>query len=85
MPKVITLKATGEKITIYNPAEKSKKYAADLKYGVDTNSGKKLTTSKKAWRSGYLAARKDNAKAYNAKKKSKAYYDRKKSLIDVFK
>ena len=85
MPKVITLKATGEKVTIYNPAEKSRKYAADLKYGVDTNSGKKLTTSKKAWRSGYLAARKDNAKAYNAKKKSKAYYDRKKSLIDVFK
>ena len=85
MPRVITLKATGEKITIYNPAEKSKKYAADLKYGVDTNSGKKLTTSKKAWRSGYLAARKDNAKAYNANKKSKAYFEKKKFYSNLFK
>lgn len=84
MPKIITKKDTGEVITIYNPAEKSRKYAQDLSYGFDVVNGKKLTNTKKAWRSGYLQARKDNAKAYKAKQKSKAYFERKRILTSVF-
>lgn len=85
MAKTYYRKDTGEAFTIYNPAEKSQKYASDLKYGVDTNNGKTLTKTQSAWRSGYLKARKDNAKAFKANQKSKAYFERKKELTSVFK
>lgn len=85
MPKVLTRKDTGEVITIYNPAEKSRKYASDLHYGVDTVRGNDLTDTQLAWRSGYLKARKDNAKAYKANQKRKAYKKRKNQLTSVFK
>ena len=84
MAKQIRLKSTGEIITVFNPQERSKKYCDDLKFGFDTVSGKKLTKNQKSWRSGYLKARKDNANAWKAKQRSKAYFDRKRSLEQVF-
>lgn len=79
--KIIS-KFTGKPVTLLNPAEKARKAAAELKLGVHgTNEGRKkydkngkpkrLTKSEKAWRSGYLAARKDEAKAYKANLKKK--------------
>ena len=84
MPKIYIRKDTGEAFTIYNPAEKSEKYASDLKYGVDTVRGNELSDTQAAWRSGYLKARKDNAKAYKANQKRKAYSKRKKQLSAAF-
>ena len=76
---------TGKDITLLNPSEKSKKYASELKTGHRyTNKGEykvdkdgvvlNLDCCSASYRMGYLAARKDNAKVYNAKMgiKSKA-------------
>lgn len=64
--------------TFLNPHGKGAKYAAELKYKtrftncgdykVDSN-GEPLALTKTgaAWRSGYLQAQKDSAKAYNAR------------------
>lgn len=70
---------TGKKITLLNPAEKAKKYSKELKTNVArTNDGKyklknkkavRLTKSQRAYRAGYLSARSDGAKVFNAKKK----------------
>ena len=68
----------GNEVTLLNPAEKGRKFADELKNGVKlTNKGQlkmskdskpiRLTDTEKAYRSGYLSARKDSAKAYNAK------------------
>ena len=85
MPKTYIRKDTGEAFTVFNPSEKSQKYAYDLHIGIDSVSGEKLTTAKKAWRSGYLQARKDNAKAYKAKKfKSRDYAKRQKMYNKIF-
>lgn len=73
-------KRTGKNVTLLNPAEKGRKYAAELKAGIHaTNDGKvkknkagkriRLSDTQKAYRSGYLTARKDNAKCYKAKKR----------------
>ena len=75
----------GRKIVLLNPAEKGAKAAAELKVGIHATNDQKvkrddygnpmpLTDTEKAWRSGYLAARKDSANCYNAQhgKKSKA-------------
>ena len=70
-------KKRGKYITLLNPAEKGKKYATELKHNKHiTNDGvikknkkgqaKKLSDTQKAYRSGYLTARKDNAKCYKA-------------------
>ncbi len=70
-------------VCLLNPAEKSRKYAYELKNNVAmTNDGvcktnsdgacKKLTKQQRAFRAGYLSARKDSAKAYNSTKKK--YY-----------
>lgn len=59
----------GNKRVLRNPAEKSKRYARQLKNGAVSETGEVLTDTQKAWRSGYLEARKDNAKAYNHNKK----------------
>ena len=67
---------------LLNPAEKGEKFAKELKNGFRfTNDGKvkknesgkpiRLTKRQSAFRSGYLTARKDNAKCFNAKKKKK--------------
>ena len=72
---------TGKVRTLLNPAEKGRKFAAELKAGIHaTNEGKikktkkgkvkKLSDTQKAYRSGYLAARKDSAKCFKAKSKN---------------
>ena len=69
----------GKRITLLNPSEKSRKFAVELKHNVAiTNDGikkktktgkvKHLSDTQKAFRSGYLQARKDNAKAFIARK-----------------
>lgn len=67
----------GNLFCVLNPSEKSKKYAFELKSGLKhTNDGElktddndrpiKLNEKDKAFRYGYLTARKDNVKAYKA-------------------
>ena len=76
-------KRTGNVVTLLNPAQKGRKYSVELKHGKAlTNDGrrkltkngtqKKLTNTQKAFRSGYLQARKDNAKCWKAKKKRRS-------------
>ena len=72
----------GKTVTLLNPSEKGKKYANELKTKIrHTNDGRfvkdedgplPLTDTALAYRSGYLDARKDNAKAYKHNKKKKA-------------
>lgn len=59
---------SGKKFVFLNPSEKGKRFSRQLRSGKDQN-GKALSDTAKAWRSGYLAARQDSAKAYNAKHK----------------
>ena len=54
-------------IVLRNPSEKAKRYARQLKNGKVTETGKKLTKSDKAFRIGYLTARKDDANAFKSK------------------
>lgn len=72
----------GKKFTLLNPGEKGKKFAKelvigyhhtnDMQYKFDENGEvKPLTKEQRAYRSGYLDARKDSAKAYKAKQKKK--------------
>ena len=79
---VVVKSKSGKNVTLLNPAEKDKKYAAELKAKVrctndhhikrDKN-GKKLGLSKaqRAYRAGYLTARSDSAKAYNSNRKKR--------------
>jgi len=62
MRKVKTKK--GKTFTLLNPAEKGRKAAYELKYGANAFTGEALNKSQRSYRSGYLAARSDNAKAY---------------------
>lgn len=73
----------GSQIVLLNPYGKSSKYAYELHNGYKyTNSGKRklddngavmlLTDTEAAWRSGYLAARQDSAKAYKANRGKKS-------------
>lgn len=69
----------GKVITLLNPSEKSRKFASELKGNIRyTNDGKLksgkngelgLSDTQRAYRSGYLQARKDSAKAYKSKRK----------------
>ena len=59
---------TGKKVVLLNPAEKGTRYARQLKKGLD-HTGKTLSDTQRAYRSGYLDARTDSAKAFNAKNK----------------
>ena len=78
--KVVSNK-NGRKIYLFNPDEKARKYLAELKIGSKlTNmiepkleNGKLIRLSKKdkAYRIGYLNARKDNSKAYMSKLRKK--------------
>lgn len=64
----VTDKRTGEvrSVTLLNPSEKGEKYALELSNG-EKLSGAPLSRSQAALRMGYLQARRDNARAYNAK------------------
>ena len=70
----------GKEVILLNPSEKARKFADELGNGVkQTNKGSlkydkngnyaRLSDTEKAYRSGYLDARKDSAKAYKATKK----------------
>ena len=63
---------TGASKVLLTPHGKAKKYCYELETGERiTNDGKKknkrLTDTEAAWRSGYLAAQSDSAKAFKAK------------------
>ena len=69
----------GNVVTLLNPAEKADKYAKELRTGKKfTNDGIskkdkngkviKLGKKERAYRGGYLDARKDNSKAYKSKR-----------------
>ena len=73
------------KVTVLlNPAEKGRKFADEIKaktklthrgqVKVDYKTGEimELTKAERAYRAGYLDARKDSAKAYNANKKKQS-------------
>jgi len=73
----------GKEIALLNPAEKGKKFSEELKTKTrQTNQGEvkvdkdgkpsRLTKQQAAYRSGYLEARKDSAKAYKFNQKKKA-------------
>ena len=72
MATVIRTK-NNKKIVLLNPAEKSKRYARQLKTGKVSETGKKLTVYQKEWRSGYISSRSDNAKAYKSNQKKRKY------------
>ena len=65
MAKVITTRK-GNKVVLRNPSEKGKRYARQLKSGKVQETGKKLSNTDRAFRIGYLTARKDNAKAWKS-------------------
>lgn len=75
--KIVVVKSrSGKDIRLLNPAEKSNKFAYELKTGMHfTNFGDvktdrngkplRLTKNQRAYRVGYLGARKDNSKCFN--------------------
>ena len=56
MSREITTK-NGKSVVLLNPAEKSKRYSRQMKAG-------NLSLTQLTYRSGYLNARRDNAKAF---------------------
>lgn len=80
MAVCIRNRKTGKCRTLLNPAEKGRKFSAELKAGVHaTNTGRvkknrngkaiRLTDTQKAYRAGYLASRKDSANCFKSKNK----------------
>lgn len=72
----------GKEVTLLNPSEKGSKFASELKRGFKlTNSGSfkldndkkgiRLNDKERAYRSGYLDARKDSANCWKSQKKKK--------------
>ena len=66
---VYTTKRNHIKIKLLDPDQKARRYARELREGVNIYTGVKLTKTQKAWRSGRLAERKDSGKAYLGIKK----------------
>ena len=74
---VIVKNHRGKEVVLLNPQEKRNKYFCELKHGVKcTNAGEckirngknvKLKDTERAYRSGYLAAQKDSAKAFKSR------------------
>ena len=62
---------SGREITLLNPSEKAGKYAAELKANFSGSTGETLTKNQRAYRSGYLDARKDSAKAWKHNQKKR--------------
>lgn len=60
------LRKDGSEAILYNPAERGRMYADSLKSGKDHN-GNALRDTQKAFRSGYLFARKESARIYRKK------------------
>lgn len=71
--KVVHLKnKKGRWIRLLNPSQRSRKYAKEIKDKKNADTGLKLSSVKLSYRSGYLKARSDNAKAYKANKAKRA-------------
>ena len=68
---------TKNNIILRNPSEKAKRYSRQLRNNRVAETGKTLSKEDRAYRGGYLDARKDNAKAYchknGIKSKAKPY------------
>ena len=72
----------GDFVKLLNPSEKASKFADELKTGMrytndgrlkpDKNGDVGLSNTQRAYRSGYLDARKDSAKAWKHNKAKKA-------------
>lgn len=82
-PPIMLRDRLGRLFRFLRPGEKSRKYADELHSGVrqtndnvikvDANGEPiKLSPNQKAWRSGYLAARKDNMRVYKYLQAKKA-------------
>lgn len=70
-------------IVLRNPSEKAKRYARQMKSGFVRETGQELSATDMAYRAGYLDARKDSAKCYNAqiaKKKKRAVSKKRKTV-----
>lgn len=80
---VQVINKNGKTVTLLNPSEKGRKYAAELKHGIKCTNDHKikrmpdgskigLGDAERAYRAGYLDARKDSANCWKAQQK-KAY------------
>lgn len=84
----IYIRKDGKTIKLLNPSEKGVKFAKELRSNIAyTNNGKPkrekdgstvktLSKEQRAYRSGYLDARKDSAKAWKASQKKKSNVQR---------
>ena len=61
----------GKTFKFLDPDQKGRRFAKELKEGCNLYTGEKLSKSQRAWRAGQLAARKDSANCYKAKKKKR--------------
>lgn len=68
----------GRTVTLRNPAEKGEKYAYEMKHGYNASTGASLNHQQRAYRAGYLDARKDSAKCWKAQQKKKKTRTKKK-------
>ena len=62
----------GTRVRLFNPDQRGRKYASELKSGHDFFTKKPLKNTQKSFRSGYLKSRSDSAKAWKAKKAKRA-------------
>ena len=62
---------SGKTFTLLNPSEKGAKAAVELRSGRNIYTGEYLSDTQLAFRSGYLAAQKDSAQCFNAKRKKR--------------
>lgn len=69
---VKVIKKDGSTVTLLNPAEKGQLYARELKDNYNPRTGNELSKTQRSYRSGYLDARKDSAKAWKHNKEKKA-------------
>ena len=68
----------GREIVLLNPSEKGQRYALELRENFSGKTGETLTKAQRSYRSGYLDARKDSAKAWKHNQKKKTTRRRKK-------
>lgn len=69
----------GRWVRLLNPDQRGRKYSKELHLGQEVDTGKPLRNTQKAFRSGYLKAREDNAKAYKSNKAKRAASRKKKN------
>ena len=62
---------SGKTRVLLNPSEKAGIYAAELKANASSMTGADLSKNQRAYRSGYLDARRDNARAWKHNQKKK--------------